>query len=332
MEENKEKELEVKDQENEEELDEQSSEFQSDDEQQSIDRVESLLKSQGKEDEQSDETKEVEKPKEVKEELKPEILLIDDALASQYPVLKPYIGKPQSIIPDLYAKLQRELTKQRQIKPQPITEVKEPELGEMPDPVDDPKAFKEWFKQARERDRKEAKDEVLKEMESRLTPFQEQVIQKTQEDVKSAISEDLNEFTEEGKSFDSEDAINYWKEQNASNLYLEDGELNLEFTHFYDVNPKKFVQEVTNLYRLKQLTSNKTKTAEEIKADKLKADAEAKKKAADLAAKSIRDANNLKTKDKESVRFKVPDDRKELTAEEKLLGDVYSITEQENNV
>jgi hypothetical protein len=330
MDDNKEKELEVKDQENEEELDEQSSEFQSDDEQQSIDRVESLLKSQGKEVEQSEVTEKVKKPEEVTEELKPEVPMIDEALASQYPVLKPNIGKPQSIIPDLYAKLQRELTKQRQ-KPQP-TEIKEPELGEMPDPVDDPQAFKEWLKQARERDRKEAKDEVLKEMESRLTPFQEQVIQKTQEDVKYAISEDLNEFVEEGKSFDSDEAINYWKEQNASNLYLEDGELNTDFTHFYDVNPKKFVQEVTNLYRLKQLTSNKQKTAEEIKADKLKTDAEAKKKAADLVAKNIRDANNLKTKDKELIRFKVPDDRKELTPEEKLLGDVYSITEQENNV
>lgn len=330
MDDNKEKELEVKDQENEEELGEQSSEFQSDDEQQSIDRVESLLKSQGKEDGQSEVAEKVKKPEEVIEELKPTIPMIDEVLASQYPVLKPYIGKPQSIIPDLYAKLQRELTKQRQ-KPQP-TEIKEPELGEMPDPVDDPKAFKEWLKQARERDRKEAKDEVLKEMESRLTPFQEQVIQKTQEDVKYAISEDLNEFVEEGKSFDSDEAINYWKEQNASNLYLEDGELNTDFTHFYDVNPKKFVQEVTNLYRLKQLTSNKQKTAEEIKADKLKTDAEAKKKAADLVAKNIRGANNLKTKDKELIRFKVPDDRKELTPEEKLLGDVYSITEQENNV
>lgn len=328
MAENENKELEIEGQENEEELDEQSSDFQPDDEQQSIDRVESLLKGQGKEDEQSDKTEEVVKPEKVKEELTPEIPLIDEALASKYPVLKPYLNQPQSIIPDLYAKLQREYTKSKQTKPQLEIEVKkEPESGEMPDPVDDPKAFKEWLKQARERDKQEAKDEVLKEMESRLTPFQEQVVQKTQEDVRGAIAGGLTEFGD----IDPQEAMDLWQKENASDVFNEDGEINLEFTSIYDRNPKKFVKEVINAYKLHKLTSEKSKTAEEIEADRKKVEAEAKIKAAKIVSDNIKKQNSIKAKD--IIRDSRPhDDKIELTESEELLAKVQILTEQENNV
>lgn len=227
-----------------------------------VEQVRNLLNPDSTETKEAEESEaETETQEETQEEVKPEI--ISDKIIEQFPTLKMYRGKPIKELAPSYDKLVRKLhetiQKNKELEGK-LSKTSLNELGEPPDPIENPAEFKAWM---------DRRDKLLKA----------QILAEVKQEPEPVINP-LAEVKKRLPDADVEKIVDEWGKFNSRRLFDATGNLKPEIKKMYQEDPDLMVDELISFYNLlSKAEQNELQIEKRAKEETFKQTKEAFKKA-----------------------------------------------------
>lgn len=266
-------------------------------EEEQVEQVKALLS----EETEPEPTPEPEPEPEPEAEPEPEKIvesILSDEMIEKYPSLKALRGKSLKELAPVYDKLvrkyQNEIRENKELKGK-LSKTSLQELGSPPDPIENPKEFKDYQDKRDELIRKQTRDEMA-EVKPTVNPLQE---------VKERLPDvDIEKLADE------------WAKFNARRLFDSTGNLKPEIQKMYQEDPDLMTDEIINFYDLSSKANQ----------NEFQIEKKATEKTYEKTKANFKEARKTK---KEASQVNAVSRNVELTSEDVLLTNILKLVEEE---
>ena len=263
-----------------------------------VEQVKALLTTETTE---SEPTPEPEPEPEPEAEPEPEKIvesILSDEMIEKYPSLKALRGKSLKELAPVYDKLvrkyQNEIRENKELKGK-LSKTSLQELGSPPDPIENPKEFKDYQDKRDELIREQTKAEMA-EVKPTVNPLQE---------VKERLPDvDIEKLADE------------WAKFNARRLFDSTGNLKPEIQKMYQEDPDLMTDEIINFYDLSSKANQ----------NEFQIEKKATEKTYEKTKANFKEARKTK---KEASQVNAVSRNVELTSEDVLLTNILKLVEEE---